>query len=70
MKKRDFSKKKKVIYKGDYDMLRGIMTEKAFFDTFIVCEKLVTRMLAEQAVAYVAFTDVSVKYINEQNKLN
>ena len=69
MKKRNFSIKKKIINKGEYDMLRGMMTDEAFFDTFIVCDKLVTRMLAAEAVTYVAFTDVSPVY-NDTAKLN
>jgi hypothetical protein len=62
MKKRDFNKKKIVVNRGEYDMLRGMMTDDAFFDTFKVCDKLVTTMLAEDAMTYVAFTDVSPVY--------
>ena len=62
MKKRDFNKKKMVVNRGEYDMLRGMMTDEAFFNAFTVCCKLVTTMLAEDAMTYVAFTDVSPVY--------
>lgn len=69
-KNRDFTKKKKVIHKGEYDMLRDIMTDDAFFATFTVCDKLVTQLLAEAAVTYVAFTDISPVYTAHNAKLN
>ncbi len=58
MKKRNFNKKKMVVSRGEHDMLRDIMTDAAFFDTFTVCDKLVTTMLAEAAMVHVAFTDI------------
>jgi hypothetical protein len=70
MKKRDFNKKKMVVSRGEYDMLRDMMTDKAFFATFTVCDKLVTMMLAEAAMAHVAFTDISPVYNNNTAKLN
>ncbi|HIP31404.1 MAG TPA: hypothetical protein EYG86_01440 [Crocinitomicaceae bacterium] len=68
MKKRDFNKKKMVVSRGEYDMLRDMMTDEAFFCTFTVCNKLVTTMLAEEAMAHVAFTDILP--VNNKTKLN
>ena len=59
MKNRNFNKKKMVVSRGEFDMLRDMMTDDAFFATFTVCDKLVTTMLAETAMAHVAFTDIS-----------
>lgn len=64
-------KKKEILTRGEFKMLKGMMTIQALFDNFYVSNKLVTRMLAEDAMVYVAFTDVSPKYITEQKaKLN
>ena len=58
MRTKDFNTKMKVLTKGEFDMLMDIMTPEAFFKKFTVCDKLVTRMLADDAVTHVAFTDV------------
>jgi hypothetical protein len=54
--------------KSDLDVMKSMMTKKAFYKKCVISMRLTAELLAEDAMTYVNFTDVSSVYLSQQGR--
>lgn len=54
--------------RDDLDFIKSMTSKEVFLKKYTVSPKLVTRMLAEQAMCTAAFTDVSSVYVAKEKR--
>lgn len=64
MKKKNINGKMIITDKEELELVKSMVTPEAFEEKFVLSISLTTRLLAEAAMTYVSFTDVSPVYDN------
>jgi hypothetical protein len=53
---------------SEFDLMKSMMTKEAFYKKFTLSNDLVTKIAARDAMANVAFTDVSPVYLSQEGR--